>query len=65
MTEEKSRYVHRDSPEDVAMQEEIKSAARWSLFLLGKSFERHCGRFIWLGPSPEETVPTKRVSQKN
>lgn len=61
MPNEEERYVRQDSPEDVAMQEKIKSDARWDLFRLGKSFERHCGRFIWFGSTPPRIIVRSRT----
>lgn len=55
MTKKKSRCVHRNSPEDVAVQQEIRARANYSMVLLGQSFVRHgSGRFLWLGPPPQK-----------
>ena len=48
----------KDSPEDVAMQEEIRFRANYSLSILGKSFVYHgSGRFLNIRVLEEEELP--------
>ncbi|MEI6731222.1 MAG: hypothetical protein WCK90_00925 [archaeon] len=62
MRKYRHKPVPRDRPEDVAMQEEIRSRANYSMALLGKGAYLRTGRFLYI--RPPERAETYRPRER-